>query len=1120
MMSFFRRIIIGAFFLSLASEACFGADAFVCRLPKYASSSKLSKGSWVKIRVAKEGMYKITFDELKSLGFKNPKNVRVYGYGGQLLPEDLTADYLDDLPEVCTYWGDNYLLFYGVGTLSEVYGKGGNPISFVNNSYADAGVYFLSETGGDRLTAKEEKAPAGDALKTVRTHYASNIYMPQTTNIYNGGTAWYDDGVQQSGTTNISLPFNNMVQGDNGFVSIYPDVVNQNLPKFTVSIDDFTFNANTAILTTKSGVPQSASAKSLDFKVDFSSGSASCVGYIYYLSATALCYNKLQGAFLCFNNLKADTVGVVEHVVAGADSETQVWNVTVPSQITKCASTLKGDSLRFKENVGGYAKYVAFNPKGSGFLSISGYSSVANQNLHAFKGADLIVLSPVAYMTQANRLADLHRKNDGISAAVVTQEQIFNEFSSGTPDPTAIRSFLKMLYDRAQADGESVAPRYLVLFGDGCFDNRGVLASSYSSPHNLVMCYERGTGSLCFPADDYYGMLADNEDKAFSINKASCQVAVGRLPFVTAEQADAVVSKIENYMKNDQMGAWKSRACIVADDNDGKASSGSYNEFISYAEGLSKVITNTCPSIVQKKIYHDSYTRVAESSGNRFPDVEKLIVNNIENGSMFINYIGHSNAINWSAEKTFTQSQVASLKNKRQGVWFSASCEFAEYDGYTTSCSESLVLAPNGGAIAVVATPRQVYAYDNDIFDRAFCQAFFSQTPDMTIGDVMRIAKNEVSSEIRVKFPLLGDPALHIAFPAERVITDSVSLDTANALSKVVVNGHIEQEGAMDESFNGRVLISVYDKEQVRSTKGNSSDSQGKPMVANFKDYPSVLFSGAAEVVNGEFSFSFIVPNDISYNYGPGRITYYAYDTENKAEAIGNYSDMVVGGSLDSLVVDTVGPNAVVYMNTPSFRSGDVVGANPVFIAKLHDENGINASDVGIGHDITLSVNGGDPVSLNTNFAYSLGSCTDGTVTYKLSGLADGVYTLTFKVWDLLNNSTTKTLTFVVENEKGPHIDAVCAYPNPAQDETNLLVKYDRPLSNVDYVVSIYDAEGRYVNVLTGSDNSESGLISIPWDLKSASGQRVRGGVYVYRVELKTEGSSFVGNSDKIVVLP
>lgn len=1120
MMSFFRRTLFYTIFSSMALFACFAGDSFSARIPLYASSSNLSSGTWVKVSVKKEGMYKITFDELKALGFSNPKNVRVFGYGGQLLPENLTDDYLDDIPEVCSYLGDNYILFYGVGTLKQELSKGNNRFSFTSNTYSDYGCYFLSDVSGKRKEISNEKSLSGTPAKSLNTHYAYGIYLPQTTNIYKGGIAWYDDGVQQSNSTKISLPFSNMVPGNNGIVSIYTDAVNATNPSFTVSGSDFSFSAITKAVVTRDEIPQS-DARSIDFNVTFNPNSASSVGYIHYLSASVLCYNKLDGGYLCFNNQSVEENGeLVEMVLAGADSETQVWNVTKQNEFAKVKGTLTGDSLRFNAVGGAYAKYVAFNPKGKGFLSVEGFAPVVNQNLHGFKGADLIILSPVAHVALAQRLAELHIKNDGISAAVFTQEQVFNEFSSGTPDPTAIRSFMKMLYDKAQDDEERVAPRYLLLFGDGCFDNRGLMSSSYSSPRNLVLCYQRGNGSTSIPADDYYGMLADNDAKSFSINNSSCQVAVGRLPFVTAAQAEGVVAKIEAYMKNDQLGAWKSKACIIADDNEGKQSNSSYNEFVSYGEGLSKIITKACPSIVQRKVYHDSYNRVAESSGNRYPEVEKLILENVNKGSMLINYIGHSNAINWAAEKTFTQSQVASLTNKKLGVWFSASCEFSEYDNYTTSCGESLVLAPNGGAIAVVATPRLVYAYDNDIFDKEFCRAFFSQTPDMTIGDVMVQAKNQVLSEIRVKYPLLGDPALHINFPTERVFTDSISLDTANALSKVKVFGHIEGESGKDAAFNGRVMINVYDKEQVRSTKGNYTDSNGNPMKADFSDYPSVLFSGSADVVNGEFNFEFVVPNDISYNYGFGRITYYAYDEDDKVEAIGNYNEIVIGGSLDYAVVDTVGPKILAYINTPSFRSGDVVGSNPVFVAHISDENGINASNVGVGHDITLSLNGSDPVALNENFAYTVGSCTDGTVTYKLSNLPDGVYTLYFKVWDLLNNSSTRSVSFEVKNEKAPHIDAVSAFPNPAVNETNILVKYDRPLSNVDYVLSIFDSNGRFVNVLTGSENSDAGLVSIPWNLKTASGHRVEPGIYIYRVELKTDDSVYVGSADKIIVLP
>ncbi len=1131
-MSIFSRTVTLLLFLCMASGLCYGADSFVSRLPKYASSSKLSTGAWVKIRVSKEGMYKITFDELRTWGFKNPKNVRVYGYGGQLLPEELTADYLDDVPEVCTYQGSDFLLFYGVGTLKQLVGESAinNPFNFTVNPYSDCGYYFLSEVSGKRLSAAVGEKLDAEADKTLNTHYAFSIYMPQTTNIYNGGTCWYNEGQHRSTTTKISLPFRNMVPGNNGYLTAYVDVGNRQSDEklgdsFQVTSSGLSFNLTSLGAAKSVGeVPQSGTAHSLDFNVTYSSHYDSHVGYIYYLSASALCYNKLQDGYLVFNNVRSGANDVLEYVVAGANAETQVWNVTNPNLITKCACTLSADSLRFKGVASTFSKYVAFNPKETGFLTVEACAPVVNQNLHAFKGADLIILYPVEFFAQAQRLADLHRQNDGISVALVTQEQIFNEFSSGTPDPTAIRSFLKMLYDRAQADAKSVAPRYLLLFGDGCFDNRGVMAGSYAVPHNQVLCAQWGSGSSNYAADDYYGMLADNDDSYFSLSKTSCQVAVGRLPFVTAEQADGVVSKIENYMKNDQMGLWKTKAVIIADDDyntDEKKKNLSYfSHFFENGEDLSEVISKTCPGVIQKKVYNDSYTLVSESSRARFPEVEKLIVENVQNGSMLVNYIGHSNPINWAGEQIFTQSQVASLTNKKLGVWFSASCSFSEYDYYTTSCGESLVLAPNGGAIAVVATSRETFNDENGRFNQAFARAFFSQTPEMTIGDVMLAAKNEVNGLIRVKYPLLGDPALHISFPSGEVVTDSVSTDTAHAFSKVVVKGHIEQEGVWDKSFNGKVYVTVFDKEQVRNTKGNYKDANGVPMVAKFKDYSTILFSGSSQVSGGEFSISFIVPSDIVYSYGNARIAYYACDTENGSDAVGNYSDLVVGGSLDVVATDTVGPQVVACINTPSFRNGDVVGANPVFMARLYDESGINASDVGIGHNITLTVNGGTPISLNDYFTYSQGSCTDGMVTYKLTGLADGVYTLTFKAWDLHNNSNTKKLTFVVENEKGPHIDAVCAYPNPAQEETRIQVRHDRPLSTVDYVVSIFDADGRCVNTLTGSDFSETGQFTVPWNLQGASGQRVRGGVYIYRVELKTEETTFVGSSNKIVVLP
>lgn len=1133
MNSLLKYLIVGSLAACFSISEGYSGDApqpnpyFSARLDLYAQSSKLAKGKWVKMKIEKNGVYKITFDKLRSLGFKQPENVRVFGYGGNKLSEKLNSDYNDDLPEVNTYVGDSYLIFYAVGPLKweplKWYADDDFPFSFTKNVYADYGCYFLSDVEGERKGIDwADEFESSEDPTDIFTHYSPSIYLPEKVNIYNGGDVWYDQAIVASGSKHVSFPFSNMVEGNDGLLRMnfyVPDSYKQNY-KFNVYNSSFSKDLISGNVSSISDIEQSASARGLDFNFKFTSNLSTANSYIQYVLASALCENKLDKGYLFFNNRTKDKkYEVGNFVVANAGANTQVWSINDPLNVRKIKTKLVDDTIRFMADGSSFSQLVAFNPNGN-LLAVDSFFTVDNQDLHSLKGADLVIVSPKAYFPQAQQLADYHNQYDGISSIIVSQEQIFNEFSSGTPDPTAIRSFMKMMYDRAVNDDSYIKPRYLLLFGDGCYDNKGILRTGTTIARNLVLTYQTGVGTSNYVVDDYYGFLADNVTTGFSLDSCVCHVAVGRLPFTNATQATQVVEKMGRYMRENNYGKWKTNVMILADDNEAsesamKGSSSSYHEFVNYAESLSSVITNACPAMAQNKVYYDSYTRVAESNGFRYPEVEKKIVDNVSKGVMFINYIGHSNAINWSAEKTFTQSQISNFSNKNLGVWFSASCDFSEFDGYTTSCGEALVLAPNGGALAVVATPRQTYSSQNNKMDTAVSRAFFSQTPDMTIGDIVKNAKNNVKENIRVKYPLMGDPAIHVHFPSMNVVTDSMSSDTIKAMSRVFVRGHIEDNENSVSNFNGRICISVYDKKQSRSTKGNLLN-----MVTSFYDYVNTLYVGETDVVDGKFSFEFLVPNGISYNYGFGRIAYYAYDKDNNYEAIGNYSNFYVGGSSDTDFNDSVGPDINAYINTASFRSGDVVGANPVLVAELHDENGINASGIGIGHDITVSLNGADNVVVNDYFVYNKDSYTDGKLVYPLSDLPDGIYTLNVKSWDMLGNSSLSTIAFRVKNSRDPHIDDIVAVSTPAKESTTLKVKYDRLLTNVSYNVYIYSMNGVLINQMKGSDYSSDGEISIDWDLTDSRGVRVQPGVYIYRVDLKVDGSPYVGASEKIIVLP
>lgn len=1103
-------LLVVAFFAMLAPADCFGAT-FTARLPLYAENSKLSSGNWVKCRVTEDGVYKVTFDQLRAMGFKKPENVRVFGYGGRLLSESLTNDYLDDLPEVNSVLGDSYILFYGVANVEWKKKFGSDPFYFQKNAYSDYGYYFLSDIDGERRTVPTAKPITDPANGRLTTHYKHLLQDFDNINPFNGGNDWYDSPLSVGESRTYSFYCADMVDCNNGALSIncISESKSNANPSFTVSNGQWSFSPTQGINYSYGGLPLTSNSNYARFQVKFSCNLGSALGYVDYLKFSPLCYNRLNYGYLSFSNVSnLYTADVYDVVVANASSKTKVWNVSDPANVFAYKTVIDGDSLSFRLNTDEFNNFVAFNEKDGRFLSLEPVGLVANQNLHNFKGADLIILAPSSFAPYATQIGELHAEYDGLSYFVVTPELIYNEFSSGTPDPTAIRAFMKMLYDKSLVDNSYTQPRYLLLFGDGCYDNRGVVASSYSETHNLLLTYQTGSGKYSEVFDDYFGLLSDGKSGADLSDGKNLQIAIGRLPVSNFVQATDMVNKIGHYLKNNEYGAWKSKLLLIADDDEGHQD---VHAFLKSSETMSVNAYKLSSSVQVKKVYLDNYMLSLEAGGRRYPAVEKCILDEVQNGAMFVNYLGHSNPINWSSEKIFTQSMVPTLTNKKLGIWFSGSCEFNRFDSYVTSCAESLVLAPNGGAIAVIGGPREETYYSNESFDRQLIMSFYSRGQNESIGDVVRNAK-QMNEGLR--FCLLGDPALRPNVPDMQVVTDSLSADTLSALSKLTIYGHVSHNGNLVPSFNGSVKVKVCDKEQECKTKGNTNSSAG-----SFFDYASVLFSGEVDVKNGVFSCDLIVPKDIVYSYGQGRVTYYAYDQENGSEAVGG-DLVVVGGSADTEIQDTLGPAINLVVNNFSFKSGDVVGANPVLIGHVYDLFGINSSSVGLGHDISVSINGGDPVSLNDYFEYAPNSCTDGYFEFALGDLEDGFYTLTFKAWDLLNNSSKRTISFVVDKGKDEHVYSMEALPNPASTSTSVMVDYGHPLVNVDYEVGIYNTQGLLVNTMRGVESSSDGKLLLQWNLNDFNGSRVAPGVYIFRVDIKSGETNFSGLSEKIIVLP
>lgn len=1106
----------------------------------FAQKSVLSNGTWYKIAVKESGICKLTYDQIKKMGFSNPSEIRVYGHGGALMSESFLDPYSDDLQEIPLYAGKDYFLFYAQGPIQWKYAQ--NRYDFSINHYSNYGYYFVTDNVGEkkRISLREPTSNDDYPSKEITSYMDFQMHKKEEINLANTGRCWYGDKFTQSYTKSFSFP-DFSPEGDamlyvksTGF-SNYPSTTD-----VTIRIGDST-QSSTLQHSLCSGhtMAQEAEEKfscspnngkmsvTLKFKQNFSSDFAT----IERIIATMTRPLSMKSGTLFFRTPnKSGEKTNFKYIVENCTANTEIWDLSNHKCPQKVEATLSGSTLSFQDFCETPVReFVAVDVLSPLHITAQMIGKVENQNLHGEDASDLVIITHPNFMEGAEEIARLHEEYDEMTTLITTPEKIYNEFSSGTPDATALRYFLKSLYDK---NGQKSF--YLLLIGDGCFDNRGILASSSTTINNFMITYQSinsTDGTKSYVTDDYFAFLADSEVYTSNSKSKMC-ISVGRIPCSTSEQLDGYIqNKLKPHMENKSYGKWKNRIILMADDNE---SSTAYQRFCEYSDNLAKKVKTYNNSMEVKKVYFDAYTRTTGANGSRYHEVENLIKEELANGVMFFNYVGHSSNTGFSAEHVFTQTQAATMFNKNCGFWYTASCEFSQFDNLKQSGGEDLLLNPNGGAVALISSARVVFDTRNDNLNQSFFTHLFQRDSlglPIRIGDAHRLSKQTLANDSnKLSFVLLGDPAIRLTYPSNYVTTDSIvsvegeKTDTVRALSEMQVFGRItDPTNSTIEDFNGTMFVTLYDKEMTLYTKANIYTEEEDIIEKRhaYTDRPNILFSGQVEVENGRFCFSFKTPKDINYNYGAGRFSYYAYDETNGYEAQGNHENFIIGGSCDITNYETDGPIISSYLNSQNFRSGEKVNNNPVFYAIVSDENGINSSGAGIGHDITLSLNGSTtPVILNNYLTYDKNSYKSGVIKYQLNDLEEGDYTLTIKVWDLLNNSSSQTIHFTVDNEAEVEIEEFLAYPNPASESITLRVMHDRPETVQSFRFLLYNLSGTLLFQSDEVVSQDNGDLSLTWDLTTQNGKRIAPGCYAGRVEIKAKDDKYVGKSKKIIILP
>lgn len=1030
---------------------------------RYAANSILATGKWAKIRVPSSGIYQITESLIRKAGFSSLSKIKIYGYGGNLQAERLdgnTLKELDDLKEVTTYDRGKSRLFYARGPVSW---SSPTATRRTRNPYSDYGYYFITET-----TNSEEEPLKADSAAFISAFYPSNndyhsIYEVDGYAWYHGGRNLYDSKVISSGSSQ------------------------------------------------KVVLSKPADATSAQLSVNVSAGSSSSVEVLH------------NGA-----SLGTITISVPAKYYAGNEA---MKTYTISSQQAKDTITIRNNGglpVRLDFVSAAWDKPSPAPSLEGSFPDAEYVYNITNQNHHADSAADMVIIIPTSQklLKQANRLADFHRQHDGMRVNVVPADELFNEFSSGTPDANAYRRYMKMLYDRAETEADM--PSHLVLFGDCVWDNRMLTQDCRNmSPDDYLLVFESENSfseTTCYADDGFYCLLDDGEG-ANLLSSDRPDIAVGRFPVTTEAEAKIMVDKTIGYVENKNAGSWQNTIVFMGDDGDDNVHMHDVNE-------VADATISAHPEYLVRKIMWDAYPQETSASGHGYPAVTNLIKRLQSSGALIFDYGGHGRPDQVSHENVLRLTDFKAFSNKNLPLWVTATCDIMPYDGVEPTIGETAVLNENGGAMAFFGTARTVFVPQNKAINRAFMKyvlTYDSNGKPITIGEAQRLTKSYLitSSEDRsankLQYQLLGDPAVALHLPTQKVVVDSINgisvNDTQNkatlqAGSIATISGHIEG----NNDFTGLVSATIRDSRELITCNMNASAAADSAFA--FYDYTKYLFNGSDSIKNGKFNISFAVPMDINYSDKAGIMNFHAVSSDKQMLAHGYCTNFIVGGTA-AVDNDSIGPSIYCYLNSPSFVNGGNVNSTPYFVAQITDANGINSTGNGIGHDLQLIIDGdmAKTYTLNDNFVYDFGTYTSGTTYYQLPELSAGKHKLKFRAWDILNNSSTVSLDFNVVRGLTPKLFNVGVTKNPASTSTTFIINHDRVGTTMDVDIDVFDASGRLLWTRHESGVSTGGAYTSTWNLCTDSGQQLQTGVYLYRVRVACEGSSQASKANKLVVI-
>ena len=1128
------------------------------------SNSVLSSGNWYRFYIEKSGVCKISKSFLRSLGFNtdgvNAKNIKIYGNGGRMLPLMNNVFYPNDLEEnAIQVIGENdgvfddsdYILFYGEGV--DVF----NQESDTNvNLYAKRSYYYITSQGGEGKRIQVNNQPTNAASTTTSIVDQNLFHEVDKVNIVKTGRRWFGEDFGINNEQEFDFKLLNITTANPVTCNVYVGGASYNPTSFEIKSNDVSVGTiNLAALVIDSGTFANngvlnttlTATENIKIKVSFNNnGVPNSKGYLDYIRLAYKATLKGNGKqYQFYNTAAATTTGIIEYQVSNANAIRQIWDITDIYNVSKFENPTQNSSFSFKSQLGEIRKYIVLDNADFYVPSKEQKSKVTNQNLKGtlfksnsgvFQDIDYLIITPKNLITQAEKLANFHRNYSQLNVKVVDLETIYQEFSSGKQDISAIRNLVKYVYENASTTAKRV--KYLNLFGDASFDFKDITPNNT----NIVPIYHAlnsfSAGEASFASDDFFGTIDFNEGNVEN-GTDGVDIAVGRMIVSSTQQAEEMVNKVLEYHDLKSYGSWRNNYISISDDPD-TFKTGDYTLQINQ-NNLTDEIANEKPFLNFKKIFTDAYQQVTSAGGERYPKAREDILSSFEKGALVVNYLGHGGEDGLTGERIWNKPDGSNLNNQyRYPLFITITCDFSKFDNpLRQTAGELTYWNPKGGAISMITTIRSIGQITAEFFNDVLSEQLFSYGSNTynSIAESLRLAKNESdnNSSTRVVF-YIGDPALMLAIAKPKVVLTKVNdvpisqpIDDFKALSFIKISGEVQGEnGQLLTTYNGELATNIFDKNYIKSTFGNDGQLytngplNGQLIILDFNSLGETIFRGNATVRNGKFEFGFIVPKDIKIPLGNGKISFYAKRNQILLDKTGFNTDIKIGGINLNAPEDNIAPTVRLFMNDETFINGGITNESPFFLAFLNDANGINTAS-GIGHDIVGILDGDEtnPFILNDYYETELDDYTKGKIRFPLRNLSKGLHTMTIKAWDVYNNFVTADIQFLVVDDGNVTLTNVLNYPNPFVNYTQFWFTHNKPFEPLEVQVQIMTITGKIVKTINQTVINE-GFLSreLTWDGKDDFGDRIGKGVYIYKLTVKSTFTNKKSEKiEKLVIL-